>query len=44
MPALDRQGFRKLSADLIDQAIDKTDEQVVRLMWLSMCRPIRLPP
>jgi Pentapeptide repeats (8 copies) len=27
-----RQGLRKLSADLIDQASDKTDEQVVRLM------------
>ena len=32
MPALNRQGLRKLSADLIDQASDKTEEQVVRLV------------
>jgi hypothetical protein len=32
MPALNRQGLRKLSADLIDKASDETGAQVVRLM------------
>jgi hypothetical protein len=32
MPALNRQGLRKLSADLIDKASDETASQVVRLM------------
>jgi uncharacterized protein YjbI with pentapeptide repeats len=32
MPALNRQGLRKLSADLIDKASDETAAQVVRIM------------